>query len=345
MRAIMGNGGSEVPGYVYDYAQTLIAQEQIPEGQLWLDRLRKIAPDALANVAVEAQILNEQGNYGKIEELLAANKDLPGGLEAMATLAERLAQLLERDNKVAEAEKFWKFAETSFATLTENEVSKRTALAGFLARTGYIDRALEELSGKELGPDEFGEMVQGALQAPQLTQEGAKRLIPEIQAMVEKHPENMLLQVALGDYHSWAGDIEQARAAYLKILEKDKEFIPALNNLAMILAASNVRVDEAVQAIDQAVKLSGPTDYLLDTRGIVKLAAGDLAGAESDMRQSIAGASRADRYFHLAQILMAQGRKADAKQALEAAQKEGVSKEVLHPIERAAYQKLVDGLK
>jgi hypothetical protein len=30
---------------------------------------------------------------------------------------------------------------------------------------------------------------------------------------------------------------------------------------------------------------------------------------------------------------------------LEAAQKEGVSKEVLHPIERAAYQKLVDGLK
>jgi tetratricopeptide (TPR) repeat protein len=352
MRENMQNGGAKEPPYVYDFAQTLIAQGQIQkspvlmqEGEFWLDRLKEMVPNAFANVAVEAQILYGQGNYAKIEEMLNTNKDLPGGLEAMAILAERLAQLLERDNKADVADKFWKFAETSFDELTKTEASKRSALAGFLARKGNINRAIEALDGNELGPDEFGEMVQGALQAPQLTQEGAKQLIPEIQAMVEKHPENMLLQVALGDYHSWAGDVEQARAAYLKILEKDANFIPALNNLAMILAASNVRVDEAVQAIDQAVNLSGPTDYLLDTRGIVKLAAGDLAGAESDMRQSITGAARADRYFHLAQILLAQGRRADAKQALETAQKEGVSIEVLHPIERAAYQKLVDDLK
>jgi tetratricopeptide (TPR) repeat protein len=343
MRTVMGNGGAQNPQIVSSYAAALVQHGDAEEGKLWLDRLKAMAPNELANMAIEAELLFRSGAYQRLEALLRANVEFPGGRLASARVAESAARRLESDKKTDQAKPFRALATELYSETIKVDPERKLALAGMHARDGEMERVIEELAGLEVVPPvEFGEMIQSALQAPQLTPEAAKQIIPMIQSMIAKNPEDQLLRICLGDYYSWANEPEQARAAYLEVLQKDPNFVPALNNLAMILAATGTRANEAADAIDKAVALVGPTDYLLDTRGIVRMAAGNLRGAEEDLRRSIEADGRADRYFHLALVLLAQGRIPDAKQMLSKAEQGGVSKETLHPIERDAYQKLVD---
>ena len=58
------------------------------------------------------------------------------------------------------------------------------------------------------------------------------------------------------------------------------------NNLAFHLAKPATAA-EAGKLIDSAIEELGPLPDLLDTRGLVRLAGGDKAGAVEDLREAI----------------------------------------------------------
>lgn len=109
---------------------------------------------------------------------------------------------------------------------------------------------------------------------------------------------------------------------------------------SLALAEFYARRGQIDQAIDLAVSLAGPVDYVLDTRGAVRLAAGNFKQAEEEFRVAIESAPRVDRYFHLAQALLAQGRIAEARAAFEETRKVGNAIDAIYPMERPVFESL-----
>ena len=87
----------------------------------------------------------------------------------------------------------------------------------------------------------------------------------------------------------------------------------------MILAMSGQQLDQASRAVNQAIAGLGTTDFLYDTRGLVRLATGRPKLAEQDFRASIETEARPDRLLHLAQALYAQQNIDEARAALKQA--------------------------
>jgi len=75
-------------------------------------------------------------------------------------------------------------------------------------------------------------------------------------------------------------------------------------------------------------------DSLLDTRGLVSLAAGQSGAAVVDFKSSIFEKESAENQFHLAVAYSRIGAIKDAKESLAIAEKLGLFEEDLHPKER-----------
>ncbi len=344
MRNLLGNGGASNAIYVRHYAEALAEHKEFEESKLWFEKLKELVATPTANVAIDSQLLYRNGSYEQLEKLLRSSATTAEGRLVAAQLAEAITRQMVIEKKTDAIAPFAAMAEELFDKIAKEDPEQPLVKAAYYARMGRMANAIEEMQGKELPAQAFGKMIQDALQAPQLDESNAKLMIPVIQSMVDKHPDDLLLKNLLGDYCSWVGDAEQAKVAYQSVLKLDPNFIEALNNMAMILSATGKNLDEAKKAIDQAVELKGPTDYLLDTRAMVRFAMKNYQEAEADLRRAIRTQARPDRYFHLALVLSAQQKTVEAKQMLTKAIEGGVNKETLHPIEREAFDQLA-GLK
>jgi Flp pilus assembly protein TadD len=140
------------------------------------------------------------------------------------------------------------------------------------------------------------------------------------------------------------GDLPGAEELCRKALEQEPRNVVVLNNLAWLLS-QNGKGTEGLTVINRAIELAGPRAELLDTRATVYLSLnrGDLAIA--DLEAANLDGSTPTRYFHLAQAQRLVNNSKEALAQLQKATKSGLKKEHLHPVERAAYDKLVDELK
>lgn len=342
MRSVLGNGGASNSDYVRSYANVLFNRKEIPESTLWIERLKKLAPKEQSTASLEAQLLFHNRDFGQLIKLLNSNRGQSEPERELwaAQIAESGGTQLMRIGKTKDAKQFLDIARESYAEVAKVDPKRTLALAAYLARIGEIKESIEMLRGSELPPDEVGELIQSVLQTGSLKEADARELIGVAQTVQAKHPKNVLVNLGLGDLWSWLRVESEAASAYQMALEVEPNNVSVLNNLAMLLALTGPKLTEANEFIDQAVKVAGPMDYLLDTRGIVRFASGNIEGAEKDILKAIEVSPRPDRFFHLAQVLASQGRTEDARAAMKKAKDGGVSAEVLHPLERKAFESL-----
>ncbi|MFY8199685.1 MAG: tetratricopeptide repeat protein, partial [Pirellula staleyi] len=295
-----------------------------------------------STASLEAQLLFHNRDFGQLIKLLNSNRGQSEPERELwaAQIAESGGTQLMRIGKTKDAKQFLDIARESYAEVAKVDPKRTLALAAYLARIGEIKESIEMLRGSELPPDEVGELIQSVLQTGSLKEADARELIGVAQTVQAKHPKNVLVNLGLGDLWSWLRVESEAASAYQMALEVEPNNVSVLNNLAMLLALTGPKLTEANEFIDQAVKVAGPMDYLLDTRGIVRFASGNIEGAEKDILKAIEVSPRPDRFFHLAQVLASQGRTEDARAAMKKAKDGGVSAEVLHPLERKAFESL-----
>jgi len=86
----------------------------------------------------------------------------------------------------------------------------------------------------------------------------------------------------------------------------------AYNALGYSLADRNVRLDEAYELIDKALKMAPGDPYIMDSMGWVLFRMGKLKEAEQSLRQAYALRSDAEIAVHLGEVLWKQGDKAGA---------------------------------
>ncbi len=90
---------------------------------------------------------------------------------------------------------------------------------------------------------------------------GGKAALPAYHAGVRRWPESLVARFGLANALHAAGDDAAAESAYRMLLAAHSGYLPALNNLAMILADRGC-IEAALGTIDQAIQLGGADQTL-----------------------------------------------------------------------------------
>ncbi len=312
------------PAYLAMLAEKLIEHGEASSAETWLRRLERSAPDSPITIALQAKLAMAAGNRqeaGNFARRLMPGEgvavDNPAQLAAVAKLMEDLGFPKAAD-KVLE----------QLATLSADGVVARVE---FLGRQGRAAEALDLLAANA---DNFAlERAVGLAvqvfrhQTDESSATAAAERVGEILAKARRDdPGSLVLELLNAEFLSLNGRPQEAEAVYRKLLDA-KNLGPVqaaivANNLAFFLAEPATAAD-ARKLIDSAIEQLGPLPDLLDTRGLVRLAEGDAAGAIEDLQDAILSPSSL-KYLHLAAAELANGDRSAAAKALENAKKTGL---------------------
>lgn len=353
-RALIAAAPNE-PRYVAAYGAALLARKELSEAEIWVNRLEQIAPGQLPTLNLRAVTLCERNEHEKALSLLqgyleqpeSKGEDRPARVLAVASTLEDLGQRASKGATAEVGARFLAEAEKLFRQYCELRPEQRLVLAAFLARHNRMEEAvaLAEQAWPTSRPELIGPammtLLSGAAGQPTPYQARAEKILHEA---IAKHNRPVAFLVILADYLGVHNRVAEAEALYREVLQKNPNHIAALNNLAMLLALQGKQLDEAQQLVNRAIELTGPSANSLDSRAAVYLARGRAQEALKDIEAVIADTPVAMAYFRKAQILVALDRRAEATEALKTAQKMGLKAELLHPLERPAFENLCKSL-
>ncbi len=142
-----------------------------------------------------------------------------------------------------------------------------------------------------------------------------------------------------------AGQYAEAEIFYRCVIQLAPESTIAINELALLLALHRGKPGEATQLINRAIEISGPLSFLLDTRAVVYISAGEAGKAIDDLEQAVSGGATADHYFHLAQAHVLTDHTVAARTAWDKSLSLGLHVKGIHPLERRVFGELELKLK
>ncbi len=87
----------------------------------------------------------------------------------------------------------------------------------------------------------------------------------------------------------------------------------AYNALGYSLAERNIRLPEALELIDTALKMAPDDPYIMDSMGWIQFRLGRLDEAEASLRRAYSLQPDAEIAVHLGEVLWTKGRKAEAR--------------------------------
>jgi pentatricopeptide repeat protein len=123
---------------------------------------------------------------------------------------------------------------------------------------------------------------------------------------------------------------DDAVRLYRQALDLDPKNPDALNNLATLLSEASDTRAEALQLVDRAIELAGPTPPLLDTKGTALIYDGKPQEAIPVLERATAGFGRDPRFpFHLAAAYCRAGQTAKAKEVFRQVGQRDLKKQIL----------------
>jgi len=339
------------------FLQLLLQSGETTEAELWLPRLQEAAPDSLLTIDFQSQILFAQKHYPEVVTLLKEStilddtaQDTPDvslttqlwGAKRFGEFAVALQQLKLPD----ESQRFSVEAEALYQSYIQQRPQEALVLAEHHARLNQVDRALELLTahGTNAAPQSLVAVSVAMIKNSQTTPTQLTRLQESLQELRKTLPPSELLDLALADLMGWRGDTDHAAQLYRDVLKRNPQNIAALNNLAALWAMSGQMDDEALKLIQLAIDSRGQTGVLLDTRGMVCLAAGIPARALADFEESLREGEKAERYFHVALARVQMKQLEPAQRAFSRSLELGLTDQSLHPLERPMLAKLRSAL-
>lgn len=302
--------------------EKLLQHKEQSAARIWLKTMAERLPDAPVVTALQARLSLAEND--RAAAVAAARKLMPGDSPTpeIASQLGSLAALLEDLGLSAAADQVF----TQFAALSSDGVIARV---GFLGRAQRTDEALDLL---ETAWDKLPleSVLRTAVAVLASETSGATSLQSErVNRWFEKasrqDPDSPALAVVHADFVATTGTPEQIASTYRALLDR-KDLSPqqtavVANNLAFHLAEPDTAA-EAEKLVALAVAELGPHPDVLDTRGVVLLAAGKGREAVADLKESIL-VPTATKYLHLASALASQDQLDAARQAVAEAKKMG----------------------
>jgi cellulose synthase operon protein C len=216
------------------------------------------------------------------------------------------------------------------------------SLARYLARQGKLAEALAICEqGVARWPEEGAAAAVGLLSDADASPADYQRAEHLVTALQSREPRERLFTVLRADLHQRQQQYSEAEALYRGLLKDDPRNVPALNNLAYLLALRGTHLTEADDLINRAIQRAGTAAPFLDTRALVRLAAGNVDQAIQDLKEAVGSAPTVDHYLHLSQAYLQAGRREDAEAFFQRAEAAGLHLRRLTPLEQNACAKVV----
>ena len=305
------------PAILAMLVEKLVDHGEISVARTWLRRLQTAAADAPATLAVEAKLAITAGDR---ETAVAAARRLMPAADAVREQADRLgtiATLYEELGFLKAADKVLR----QWADLSPEGIAARAA---FMGRQKQTAAALDllEASWDRLPLERIMQVAVEAVrdgEDPGL----AARVEPWFTRSIREDPESVTLPLLLAELRDIQGRPAESEEIYRNILARERldplQSAIVTNNLAFHLAREDTAA-EARRLIDAAIDELGPHPDLLDTRGMVALAAGDIKRAVADLQEATLQPTPT-KLLHLAYAQLQAGDTLAATRALEAARK------------------------
>lgn len=310
-----------------------------------VERLKQLDPKGQATGVAEARVLAAEDK----KPAAAARLTAAAGTAELIAVTAFAGPLLEEMGCPAEAEAVYRRATDPTAPLK---------LAGFLLRQKRPEDAVRALlpgdSRTPVGP--AARLLAGAVRSkpPALLPEGerpnwetvVREVTHWVAAKSDAAPDDPHLLAARATLEPVVGRPERVVPAFERALAAAPDDPTAKANLAFARAVYNRDGSDATLALVQAaVERAGPSPALLDTRGVVHLAAGRAEPAIRDLSTALGLERKPAFAFHLARAydLLAAGQSEYARRRddlLADATRRGLTKAALDPSEWAEFDRL-----
>ena len=289
-----------------NYARALVTEQRAAEARTEFQKLLSDYPtntEVIYSVALLALQSNDlvvaETNLRRLLELDYRDKN---GVRMY------LGQIAEEQSKFSDALRWYDEVETG-----EQYLPAQIRYAQVLAKQGSLDKARSHLH--QLGEKNSGQRVPLVLAEAQLLREAneVKQAFQLLGKALDTQPDNPEL---LYDYAMLAERIDRVdilESSMRKLIAARPDHAHAYNALGYSLADRNVRLEEARELIEMALKLA-PRDYfIIDSMGWVLYRMGQNAEAVRYLRQAFAGRPDAEIAAHLGEVLWVTGERAEAE--------------------------------
>jgi tetratricopeptide (TPR) repeat protein len=303
-------------------ARALIGEKRYGEAKRHFEQLLKDYPDrpeVVYPVAMLALQLDDRKlAEAQLKHLLTL--DVPDKSVAYFYLG----QIAEEDKRSDEALAY--YAQVGSG---EQYFAAQLRSAHLLAGQGKLDAARKLLAdAKAETPDAQVQLLiaEASLLREAKQTQAALDLLDRALASQPEQPD-LLYESALLAERLGRIDVLESRLRKLIALRPDSA--QAYNALGYAYAERNLRLPEARDLIEQALKLAPDDAFILDSMGWVLYRQGDLPGALSYLERAYALRDDPEVAAHLGEVLWGLGRQSDARRTLLAAQQKYPANEAL----------------
>ena len=295
-------------------ARVLIGERQYAEARRHLDLLLKEFPDSPEVVYPAAMLALQQNDRdfaeAQLKHLLTLN------IPDKSLAYYYLGQLAEDAKRSDEALAYY-----ASVGVGEQYLAAQIRRAHLLAKLGQLDAGRSQLQqARSATPDERVQLLiaEAALLRDAKQTPAALDLLEQA---LTKDPEQADLLYESALLAEKLGRMEILESRLRKLIELRPDSAQAYNALGYSYADRNLRLPEARELIDKALKLSPDDTFIIDSLGWVLYRQGDLAGALSQLERAYAQRDDPEIAAHLGEVLSALGRNDDARRVLTEAQK------------------------
>jgi tetratricopeptide (TPR) repeat protein len=322
------------PQHLAHFVNHWIDRNQLDQADRWLAELKKDDPRGRPALELEARLLDLRKHRPELLTLLEARgRDVPEEIGAVA-------DLFSRYGFTREAEEAYK----AFAASDPSQPERSLALAQFLAHQDRIPEVMEILkkAWTSCRPEQVAIVALPLYDAPSTGDPEKRQIEAWVAEAVRKKPDATTLASKLGLIWILQGRFDEAEALFRRLLAGNPDNIDALNNLAWLLALrDHGKPQEALKLINHAIEVRGVVPYLVDTRAVVLIRAGQFDQALIDLdRARTIDPRKPSLALHRAWAYQATGRSDWARTQLQEAEKLGLKASRLDPLERAIFQRL-----
>jgi tetratricopeptide (TPR) repeat protein len=210
-------------------------------------------------------------------------------------------------------------AETMRRELLTDFPEQGMPLSSLLAEEGRLDEALElaEKSTKVAAAEALADTAMTLLEASTLPAQ-TERIEKLLRGALDQHKRPAALLTALARVLTMEKRYREAISLLREALEKEPGSVEALRNLSLQLALQRIKLTEALELVQKAIRIAGPSPALLDTRAVACLALSQPDKARQDIEAALLQNQSPIYYYHLFRACLALGDKKVAREAASA---------------------------
>lgn len=310
------------------YARSLILTQRPTEAAREFRLLTEATPDNpapwLALGAIELELKHFAAAETALREALKRLDTPASGTDAeIRARGEGRQQAWLMLSQTAEQRGDFKAAEAALQKVDGNSLELRYRRASLLARQGKLGDARKLLQPAADASDADARATLLAEAQLMREQRDYAASLTVLKAATTRFPADPDLVYEQAMMTEKVGKFDEMETLLRKVIEIKPDYHHAYNALGYSLAERNLRLPEAKQLIEQALKLAPGEPFIVDSLGWVEYRLGNLGEATKLLRQAHGSRPDAEIAAHFGEVLWASGAEEEARRVWQdAAQRE-----------------------